>query len=187
MIAVVHQPLGDVLDLDTGVGLEAADVDDELMRREAVQALVDDGVVGLEAPRHVVGVEHRELRRPLQPVAAHHADVGVRDQQDAGAAPGSGCDRADGLVTARLHERVARQERREVGADADRPHARTTTAVRDAESLVQIDMGDVGADLRDARYADQCVHVGAIHVHLPTLVVDDAADVADAHFKHAVR
>ena len=50
-------------------------------------------------------------------------------------------------------QRVARQERREVGADADRTHARPAAAVRDAEGLVQVQVADV-AELADAGDAD---------------------------------
>ena len=73
-------------------------------------------------------------------------------------------------------DRVARQELREVLRDADRPHARAAAAVRDAERLVQVDVADVGADVRRAAEADLRVQVRAVEVHLPAVLVDDRAD-----------
>ncbi len=74
--------------------------------------------------------------------------------------------------------RDAGQERREVLGDADRAHARTAAAVRDAEGLVQVQVADVGADVARAAEADLGVHVGAVHVDLAAVRVDDVADRA---------
>ena len=46
--------------------------------------------------------------------------------------------------------RVRRQVRREVGAHADRADAGAAAAVRDAEGLVQVEVGDVAAELARA-------------------------------------
>ena len=77
--------------------------------------------------------------------------------------------------------------RRQVRRDADRPHARAAAAVRNRERLVQIQVADVGADRRRARQPDLRVHVGAVHVHLPAVLVDDVADGADLVLEDAVR
>ena len=84
-------------------------------------------------------------------------------------------------------ERMAGQERREVLRDADRPHAGTAAAVRDAERLVQVEVADVGADVAGRGEADLRVHVRAVHVDLAAVLVDDLADLADALLEHAVR
>jgi hypothetical protein len=81
---------------------------------------------------------------------------------------------------------VAGQERREVRAHADRAHARAAAAVRDAERLVQVQVADVGADVAGAAQADLRVHVRAVHVHLPAVLVHDRADLADRLLEHAV-
>ena len=58
--------------------------------------------------------------------------------------------------------------------DADRAHARAAAAVRDAEGLVQVEVADVGADSRPGRQRpDLRVHVGAVHVDLAAVLVDD--------------
>ena len=76
-------------------------------------------------------------------------------------------------IAARRHDRVAGQERRQVRGDADRAHAGAAAAVRDAERLVQVEVADVGADVARAAEADLRVHVGAVHVHLAAVLVDD--------------
>jgi hypothetical protein len=69
---------------------------------------------------------------------------------------------------------VPRQERREVPAHADGAHAGTAAAVRDGEGLVQVQVADVRADVAGAAQADLGVHVGAVHVDLTAVAVDDA-------------
>ena len=82
------------------------------------------------------------------------------------------------MRAARRHDRIARQEIDEVLRDADRAHARTAAAVRNAERLVQVQMADVGADVARPRETDHRVHVRAVEVHLPAVLVHDLADVA---------
>ena len=83
-----------------------------------------------------------------------------------------------GCVAADLDHRMPRQERRQVRGDADRAHAGTAAAVRDAERLVQVEVADVGADVARAAEADLRVQVRAVHVDLPAVLVDDRADLA---------
>jgi hypothetical protein len=84
------------------------------------------------------------------------------------------------------HLRVAWQERRQVRLDADRADARAATAVGNAEGLVQVQVRDVAAELARCAEADHGVHVGAVDVHLAAVVMNDAADFADAFLEHAV-
>ena len=84
-------------------------------------------------------------------------------------------------------DRMPRQIRHEMRGHADRSHARTAAAVRDAECLVQIDVTDVGADRRRAGEADLRVHVRAVHVDLPAELMDDRAHVLDRFLEHTVR
>ncbi len=48
------------------------------------------------------------------------------------------------------------------------------------EGLVQIQMADIRADVARAGQADLRVHVGAVHIDLAAVGVDDAGDLADA-------
>src|SRR2546425_823425 len=71
--------------------------------------------------------------------------------------------------------------------DGDRPHSRSTSTVGDAEGFMQVEVADVGAADGGAGEADLRVHVGAVHVDLAAVVVDDFADLLHALFEHAVR
>ena len=84
-------------------------------------------------------------------------------------------------------QRVVRQERREVLADADRPDARSAAAVRDAERLVQVEVRDVRAEPAGLGEADQRVEVRAVDVDLAAGVVHRRADVADRLLVDTVR
>ena len=84
-------------------------------------------------------------------------------------------------------ERMAGQEVGEMLCDADRPHARPAAAVGDAEGFVQIEMADIGADGAGAGEADLGVHVGAVHVNLAAVAVDDLADFLHVFLEHAMR
>ncbi len=94
---------------------------------------------------------------------------------------------ADGVSRCRRIQRAGRAGIGQVLGHADRPHARAAAAVGDAEGFVQIQVADIRADSRRAGEADLRVHVRAIHVDLPAVIVDDAADLADGFFEHAVR
>jgi hypothetical protein len=86
VIAVVHEALGDVLDLEA-VLLPRAELEDALVGDEPRGALVEHGEERLEALGDVVGVEDGELRGAREAVGAHHADIHPGDDEDAGAAP----------------------------------------------------------------------------------------------------
>jgi hypothetical protein len=68
------------------------------------------------------------------------------------------------------------EERRKMRGDADGAHAWTAAAMRDAERLVEVQVADVGAEVARAAEADLGVHVRAVHVDLPAVLVNDVAD-----------
>lgn len=74
-----------------------------------------------------------------------------------------------------------------VGAHADRADARAAAAVRDAERLVQVEVGHVAAEVARLGETDQGVEVGAVHVDLAARVVHLAADVGDVLLENTVR
>ena len=105
-----------------------------------------------------------------------------------GAAVRSGADRADTDFGSWIRiRRIAGKKRHEMLRHADRSHARPAAAVRDAEGLVQIEVADVRADVAGRGQADLRVHVRAVHVNLPAVLVDDLADFLDGFLEHAVR
>ena len=153
-------------DLDAAVRLEAARIHDALVRDRPLLALVEHRVRLLETLGDVVRVEDRDLRGQREPCPAHHHDVHGRDGQHARASHGAAGDRADGVLAAGLHDRVAGKERREVLRDADRP---TPDRRRRAGSRTSC-AGSGGRRRRRCRRAaeaDHGVHVGAVEIHLP--------------------
>jgi hypothetical protein len=81
---------------------------------------------------------------------------------------------------------VSRQKRHQVLGHADGTNARSTTAVRDAEGLVQVQMADIGTDEPRRRQPHLGIEVGAVHVDLPTGLMDQGTDVLDGRLEHAM-
>jgi len=67
--------------------------------------------------------------------------------------------------------------------DADRSKTRTTTSVGDAEGLVEIQVADICANHSGRCDAKLSIHVGTIHVDLPTILMHRVADLLDAILK----
>src|SRR5262245_20245932 len=82
---------------------------------------------------------------------------------------------------------MARQEGSKVRLQADRAHARSASAVRDAKRLVQVQMADVGAVIPRSRQADLGVEIGPIEINLATEGMHDVADRLDLRLEHAMR
>src|ERR1700730_882875 len=68
---------------------------------------------------------------------------------------------------------MAGQKRREVRLDADRPHARAATAVRNAKGLVKIHMAHVGADVARTREPYERVEICAVEIDLAAVRMCD--------------
>ena len=137
-------------------------------------------------PRQVIRGQDRHFAGVGQ-LRPHHGDVHPADRQNARAAPRR-C--ADGAVLRQRpfdrHHRVVGHERRQMRAHANRPHARPTAAMGNAEGLVQVHVRHIGADVRRARQPNLGIEVGAVHVHLPAVAVDNFTDFADAFLVHAM-
>ena len=69
---------------------------------------------------------------------------------------------------------------------ADRAYARTTTAVRHCEGLVEVEVADVGTDVAWVSQAHLCVHVGTIHIYLTARIVYSVHNFADAALEYTV-
>ena len=93
-------------------------------------------------------------------------------------------------IAVRRHRSARRHGRAGTAPDARRRRSapsRAAAAVRNRERLVQVQMADVGADRRRTGEPDLGVHVGAVHVHLAAVLVDDGADLADVVLEHTMR
>ena len=185
--AVVDQPLGDIVHGDAGFCLQRAGIDDAFMRDPPLHVAVQHRKMRIEPLRDIVGVEDRDLGGARQAFAAHHQDVDVGDGQDRGRAERRRRDRADRGGCCAVGRGMAGQERYEVRFHADRAHAGSAAAVRNAEGLVQVEVADVGAVVAGPRQADLRIHVGAVEIDLTAMAMHDVADFADVLLEHAVR
>ena len=70
---------------------------------------------------------------------------------------------------------------------ADRAHSGSTSTVRDRESLVQVEVADIGTDFRGRSQSDLRIHVRAIQVDLAARFVNDSADFAHGFLEYSVR
>ena len=75
----------------------------------------------------------------------------------------------------------------EMFCDANRAHARSAAAMRNAEGFMQVQMANIRANISGTGQANLCVHVRAVHVNLPAVLVNDLANFANAFLKHAMR
>ena len=132
--------------------------------------LVPQALVVVQTVGGVVGVQDRHLGRPGQAGTAHEGDVGPRDRQDAGRAPGGGRHGVDTTVDEAADGpadlAVAGQERDQVLGDSDGTDTGATATVGDAEGLVQVQVGDIGTESAGPGHTDEGVEVGPVEIDL---------------------
>src|SRR2546427_12951884 len=68
----------------------------------------------------------------------------------------------------------------------DRPGPRAAAAMRHAEGLVQMKKANARADITRPAETHLRVHVGAIHIDLPAVLMNDFANIADGLFEDAM-
>ena len=164
------------------------------MRTVGKRARVDNAFVGnapcwplvknvertLQPLGDVVGIQNRNTGRLSQAVPTHHQAIGPRNRQQRGRSergsrnrPVAGCW-------------IAGQMGNQVFFHANWPHARPTATMRDTERLMQIKVADVAAKIAGARQPDHRVHICAVNIDLPTVVVGDLAHIGHSFFKNPV-
>ena len=149
MEAIVHQPLGHILHAESGA-FEGAQVENALVGHIAARAGVEHGEVRLQALGHVVGVENGNRRSPGS--APRRPSWRCTSRRSAGCrrcpreqtrprlrvAPAAGFTPSTTLCPGRKGTRWAFTP---MG-----PMPGTTTAVGNAEGLVQIQVADIGSE-----------------------------------------
>ena len=133
------------------------------MRDTPVPAAVEHGIGAGEPLRDVVGAEDRDARRLGEPSPSHHETIAPRDRQDRCRA--KGCGRDGQRAVTRLG--LSGKERGEMRLDADRPDAWATAPMGDAESLMQIEVAHVGANVTRPCQSNERVHIGAVEINWP--------------------
>src|SRR3954471_9577523 len=118
----------------------------------------------LKSLRDVVRVENRNLRRVCESHSTHEPDVGVRDWQNARASPRSSRNCADAISSLLGNDRMSRKKRNQMRCDADRAHSWSTATMRNAESLMKVEVAHISPDVARPAKTNHRVHVGAIHV-----------------------
>ena len=71
-------------------------------------------------------------------------------------------------------------------ADAYGSYTGAATTVGDTEGFVQVEVGDIAAELAGLADADHGVEVGAVYIDLAAVVVNDFTDLTDSLFKDTV-
>ena len=182
--AVVHESLGHIVHGEVALGEHDGGVQDALVGHQTALARVEGREVVLQALGHVVGVEDGHLGGELEALVAHHGEPHPGDGAESSGAVLGGGDSGGFLGIA--GDAVVRQVGGEVLSAADGAHAGAAATVRHGEGLVQVQVAHVGTDGAGVGKADLGVHVGAVHVDLAAVFVDDAAELGHAAFVHAV-
>ena len=181
MEAEIDKPFGDILVADAASILDVADIDDAFMRHPAVRAGIENRIMRCQPCRHVIGGKNGCPRGRLQTLASHHADISIGDRQDAGGPERGGTDRTF------ASQWRAWQKRHQMRRDANRPNARATTAMWDAEGLVKVQMADICTEFRQRAMSDKGVQIGPVDIDLTAGLMDDLAQLDDRFLEHTMR
>ena len=95
MKPVIHQPFGNVFDLDAGGLFELPQVDDALVSDQPALTAVKDWIKPLQSLGDIVGIRDGDFRGMGEAGGTHQRNVGPRNAQDACAAVRSRRDRTD--------------------------------------------------------------------------------------------
>ena len=182
--------------------LRAAARQHELVHAGAVEGdrqVLGDPLLG-QARLQVVGVQHRDLRRVLEPVRRRASGCRRRSARTRRSCPGSrAACRSTWAGRGRARSGPRRCRRRGaapagVGRNGsirsehgDRPGPRAAAAVRLGEGLVQVVVDDVEAHVAGPRDAHDRVQVGAVVVERGPRLVHDPRDLLDVAVEQAER
>ncbi|KAH3666116.1 hypothetical protein OGAPHI_004305 [Ogataea philodendri] len=191
--SIVLESLGNVDGLNTEL-FERSEVDDELVRTVLdflMSRLVSkehDLVMVAESVHHVVGVQDGQGGGVRQVLGSQHLDVGVGDWQDGGRSKWSSRNSVDGLGRHICGgcQWVFWQEILKMLSNTDWSHTRTSSSVRNSESLVQVQVTNVCSQIARRSQTHLCVHVGSVKVHLSAIGVHELDGFSDCWLKHTV-
>ena len=142
--------------------------------------------MGVEAIGQIVGGKKRHGTGLTQSRSPHHAQIHPADRKDSSTPECCSGHRADCSAGWRSGQGMARQEWGEVSRHTDRTDTRTSTAMGNAEGLVQVEMTDICPVGARSTKADLSIEVGAIEIDLSSVGMDQIADAANARLKHTM-
>ena len=67
--------------------------------------------------------------------------------------------------------------------DSDWAHSRSSSSVRNGESLMEVEMADISIDKPWRGISDLSIHVCTVHIDLSTISVDSFSHLMDSVFK----
>ena len=191
MESVIDQALGDVHRAHAFFQLPSVAENHFVHGRRGVREIVDS----FEALSDVVCVENRVFRGLPQAIGAIRLNISQRAHEHSKVAVESAYP-SHRLRTVALKRQSAvrfgdhhrrRQERLQAFLDSHRARTRASAAVWSRESLVQVEMHDVDAEVAGAHLTDQRVHVGAVHIEKATFCMQDVGNLMDVLLEHAQR
>src|SRR5712671_6242557 len=190
MESVVDQSLGDVHGADAILFLVCVAEYHFVHGGQGIRQIVN----AFQMLADVVGVEHRVLRG-LPDAGTIRQNVGERAHQHSEIS-GERFYATDGIRPHRFEAKPAaflfhkdwnRAKRLQDFLHGHRARARTASAVRSRECLMQIQVHHVHAEIARPRDSRESVHVRAVHIQQRALGVQDLRDFRDALLKNAQR
>ena len=183
MVAEVHQTLGYVVLVDTAF-FDLATFEDQLMTYATRGSRIDDTESIFQTVSHVVGVQDGDFRSSAQTFVSHQTNVCIGDSRyPCTSVWSSGYFQAVVVLT----QRVRWQEWSQVLGHTDRTYTRTSTSVGDGKGLVQIQMAHVCSDEARTGQSYLSIHVGTVHIHLTSTLVDAMAKIDNVRLEDTVR
>ena len=155
------------------------------MRDVAVFTRVQRRVMALQACTDVVGAQDGDFGGLLQTFWAHHAAVHPADRQHRRIAQWC-CRNGADTVYWDARGGMTGQVRHQVGYYANRAYTGAAAAVRNAKSLVQVQVTDVATKLAGRGHTDQGIHVGTVDIDPATMQMHQCAKLFHMGFKHAM-
>ena len=129
---------------------------------------------------HVVGVEDGIFCRSFQAISAQHPDISVADQQNACASKWGTAHSSISFGNVQFSAGglgMSWQEGGQMILHTNGPHAGSTATMRYGKGFVQVQVTNVSTNQSGCSEANLGIHVGAVHVYLTTMSVDDGGNV----------
>src|ERR1051325_846967 len=70
--------------------------------------------------------------------------------------------------------------------DADRPHSRSPTPMRNAKRFVQVQMAYIGTEVARPADSNLRIHIRSVHINLPARSMHDVANLRDSLFEDSM-
>mmetsp|Transcript_23783 Transcript_23783/g.40563 ORF Transcript_23783/g.40563 Transcript_23783/m.40563 type:complete len:273 (-) Transcript_23783:332-1150(-) len=194
METIILKTFGNIFLCDPGDRLQWTQIENEFVC--ALSVLSDEKNIEctIQSCSHVVGIQNGNFSGLLQTFVSIHFNVHPRNGEDSSRSEWSTGHGSFSLgdtevASAELSgslgiNRMPWKEGCKMGSNANGSNTRSSTAVRDAECFVQVEMAHVGTDETRTSQTNLSIHVGTVHVHLPTGIVHHIDDLNNLLLEH---